>query len=138
MKPYRSERKRQDRRSTVTGLLSTVLVHAALVAVGLTAGLKYLDPPPPETSFLVNFREELPEEPVPTEVGEEPQSEELDPENPVELTREIAAHPKDTYEIGQEWCKAQCRDLLAHGYEEIHFYTMGRSDNIINVLRDCF
>ena len=57
---------------------------------------------------------------------------------PVELTAELAASPDAAYEIGTEWCKAQCRDLLAHGVEEIHFYTMGRSDNIISVLKDCF
>lgn len=57
---------------------------------------------------------------------------------PLELTAEIAANPDAAYTIGEEWCKAQCRDLLAHGYEEIHFYTMGRSDNVINVLRECF
>ena len=57
---------------------------------------------------------------------------------PVELTAEVKAHPEAAYEIGQQWCKAQCRDLLAHGVEEIHFYTMGRSDNVINVLKDCF
>ena len=56
----------------------------------------------------------------------------------VELTAELTAHPGDAYEIGTAWCKAQCRDLLAHGVEEIHFYTMGRSENIINVLKDCF
>ncbi len=57
---------------------------------------------------------------------------------PLALTAEIAAHPEDAYRIGQEWSLMQCRDLLAHGVEEIHFYTMGRSDNVINVLRDCF
>ena len=57
---------------------------------------------------------------------------------PLALTAEIAAHPEDAYRIGQDWCLMQCRDLLAHGVEEIHFYTMGRSDNVINVLRDCF
>ncbi len=57
---------------------------------------------------------------------------------PVELTAELAALPDAAYEIGTEWCKAQCRDLLAHGVEEIHFYTMGRSDNVISVLKDCF
>ena len=57
---------------------------------------------------------------------------------PVALTAELAAHPDHAYEIGSEWCKEQCRDLLAHGVEEIHFYTMGRSDNIVNVLRECF
>ena len=57
---------------------------------------------------------------------------------PVELTEEVKAHPETAYEIGQEWCIAQCRDLLAHGYEEVHFYTMGRSDNVINILKACF
>lgn len=57
---------------------------------------------------------------------------------PLALTAEIAAHPEDAYRIGQEWCLMQCRDLLAHGVEEIHFYTMGRSDNVIHVLRNCF
>ena len=57
---------------------------------------------------------------------------------PVELTAELAARPDAAYEIGTEWCKAQCRDLLAHGVREIHFYTMGRSDNVISVLKDCF
>ena len=57
---------------------------------------------------------------------------------PLALTTEIAAHPDQAYAIGQEWCKEQCRDLLAHGVGEIHFYTMGRSENVINILRDCF
>lgn len=57
---------------------------------------------------------------------------------PVELTAELTAHPGDAYEIGTAWCKAQCRDLLAHGVGEIHFYTMGRSENVISVLKDCF
>lgn len=57
---------------------------------------------------------------------------------PVELTSEIKARPADAYRIGEEWCKAQCRDLLSHGVQEIHFYTMGRSDNVANVLKDCF
>ena len=57
---------------------------------------------------------------------------------PLELTAEVEAHPDQAYRIGQEWCLAQCRDLLAHGFGEIHFYTMGRSENVINILRDCF
>ena len=57
---------------------------------------------------------------------------------PPELTREISARPGSVYEIGTEWCKAQCRDLLAHGYDEVHFYTMGKADNIVQILKDCF
>lgn len=60
---------------------------------------------------------------------------------PYELTSEIAAH-KDSkqavYEIGQEWCKQQCRDLIAHGVPAVHFFTMGKAANVVNILRDCF
>lgn len=60
---------------------------------------------------------------------------------PVDLTREIEAHESDNeaiYQIGQEWCLAQCKDLLAHGCSSVHFYTMGRAANIVGILRDCF
>ena len=32
----------------------------------------------------------------------------------------------------------QTKDLLSHGVPAVHFYTMGKSDNIIGVLRECF
>ena len=60
---------------------------------------------------------------------------------PLELTREIAkaGDNKDKiYQIGTEWCTAQCKDLIAHGAPAVHFYTMGKSDNIVNILRECF
>ena len=60
---------------------------------------------------------------------------------PHELTGEIAAHQDDrqaVYQIGQEWATAQCKDLLAHGVPGVHFYTMGKSANVIGILRECF
>ena len=60
---------------------------------------------------------------------------------PVELTEEIAKHKNDkaaVYQIGTEWCAAQCKDLLANGVPAVHFYTMGKSDNIVRILRECF
>ena len=59
---------------------------------------------------------------------------------PQELTRAVsaAASPAEAYEIGTQWCIGQCRDLLAHGVPAVHFYTMGRTDNIAAVLRACF
>ena len=60
---------------------------------------------------------------------------------PLELTNEIKAHANDRascYRIGTEWCSAQCRDLLAHGFKTVHFYTMGKADNIVEILRDNF
>lgn len=60
---------------------------------------------------------------------------------PLELTRELQAHKDDKqacYKIGQEWCTEQCRDLIASGAPAVHFYTMGKAENIVNILRECF
>lgn len=60
---------------------------------------------------------------------------------PVELTGEIARFKEDkeaVYQIGTEWCTMQCKDLIAHGVPAIHLYTMGKSGNIVNILRECF
>ena len=60
---------------------------------------------------------------------------------PVELTEEIAKAGDDRkkiYETGSEWCTMQCRDLIAHGVPAVHFYTMGKTDNIVRILQDCF
>ena len=60
---------------------------------------------------------------------------------PEPLASEIQSHAEDKkacYEIGREWCLRQCRDLIAHGVKAIHFYTMGRPDNVLDILRECF
>jgi len=60
---------------------------------------------------------------------------------PVELTEEIGRHSCDkeaVYRIGTEWCTMQCKDLLKHGVPAVHFYTMGKSKNITDILRECF
>ena len=89
MQPYLRTRQQQDRRGRITGLAVTVAVHVLALVFCLTAGLKYLDPPPPETSFLIDFEEEIlePEKPTPTKVGRQPQAEETDPTQPVELVQ---------------------------------------------------
>ena len=60
---------------------------------------------------------------------------------PRDLTDEILSFRDDReaiYRIGQEWATAQCKDLLAHGVPAIHFYTMGKSANVIGILKECF
>jgi methylenetetrahydrofolate reductase (NADPH) len=60
---------------------------------------------------------------------------------PVELTEAIRRAGDDkeaVYRIGTDWCIAQCRDLLAHRVPAVHFYTMGKSRNIAEILRECF
>ena len=60
---------------------------------------------------------------------------------PLELT-EMLTKAKDNkeavYRIGTEWCTEQCKDLLRHGVPAVHFYTMGKSRNITEILRECF
>lgn len=60
---------------------------------------------------------------------------------PVELTEALkdAGDDKDAaYGIGTQWCINQCKDLLKHGVPAVHFYTMGKSRNITEILKECF
>lgn len=60
---------------------------------------------------------------------------------PVELTDAISKVKNDkdaVYQIGGEWCTMQCKDLIANGVPAVHFYTMGKSENITQILRECF
>ena len=62
-------------------------------------------------------------------------------EIPVELTDAISKIKNDkdaVYQIGREWCTMQCKDLIANGVPAVHFYTMGKSENITQILRECF
>ena len=60
---------------------------------------------------------------------------------PVDLTKAIEEVKDDKaaiYQIGTEWCAMQCKDLIRHGVPAVHFYTMGKSENIVNILKECF
>jgi methylenetetrahydrofolate reductase (NADPH) len=60
---------------------------------------------------------------------------------PVELTEAVrkAGNDKEAVRrIGIEWCTTQCRELLYEGVPAVHFYTMGKSTNVVEVLRNCF
>lgn len=60
---------------------------------------------------------------------------------PIELTEAMkdAAEDKEAaYRIGTEWCAMQCKDLIRNGVPAVHFYTMGKTENIVNILKECF
>lgn len=59
---------------------------------------------------------------------------------PDDLVREVRAcrDEQAVYDAGMEWCIAQSRDLLAHGVPAIHYYTMGRTINIRQILARVF
>ena len=68
-----------------------------------------------------------------------PESFSLDiPVGLTEAIREAGDDKRAVYEIGTQWCIMQCRDLLAHGVPAVHFYTMGKSENIVRILKECF
>ncbi|MDE6668548.1 MAG: methylenetetrahydrofolate reductase [Muribaculaceae bacterium] len=49
-----------------------------------------------------------------------------------------AADDREVREIGVEWCRQQCRELIAGGAPGIHFYTMSVADSVARVARDIF
>jgi methylenetetrahydrofolate reductase (NADPH) len=38
-------------------------------------------------------------------------------------------------QVGVEWCISQCRDLLAHGVTNLHFYTFMASESVRKVAK---
>ena len=59
---------------------------------------------------------------------------------PQELMNEVrkSKDNKAIYQVGIEWCTAQSKDLLVHGAPAIHYYTMGKADNIREILKRTF
>ena len=87
---YIQKRRKQTIKSRATGVVLTVLVHAALVVFFFATGFTYLYPPPPEQQQIVIDFEEL-EEKEPEQVwdGSQPQAEEVSKE--IELVQESQA-----------------------------------------------
>ena len=44
-------------------------------------------------------------------------------------------NPKFVKDIGQNWCKKQCEDLLNNDVNNIHFYIMNHADSILDIVR---
>lgn len=60
---------------------------------------------------------------------------------PEELVREVKAHADNKpaiREIGTEWAIHQSRELKAHGIPVLHYYPMGKADNIIQIAKALF
>jgi len=41
-------------------------------------------------------------------------------------------------QVGVEWCIEQSKELLAAGVPVLHYYSMGKSDNISAIAREIF
>jgi len=60
---------------------------------------------------------------------------------PEDLEREVLAHRDDkaaVRQIGTEWAIAQSRELKAAGVPVLHYYPMGKAENIIEIARTIF
>ena len=85
MKQYLRERNERERNSVLTGIVMTVVLHLCAVLLVSFTGIKYLYPPPAETSFLLDFEDEIeiPEQ----KTGREPRGEDVNPEKNIELVQ---------------------------------------------------
>ncbi len=62
-------------------------------------------------------------------------------EIPQALQAEVRAHagdPEAVRQIGVEWAVDQCRRLIAAGFPDLHFYTMGRAENVRKIVGRVF
>ncbi|MCM1300931.1 MAG: methylenetetrahydrofolate reductase [Alistipes senegalensis] len=60
---------------------------------------------------------------------------------PADLEREILAHrddPAAIRRIGTEWAIAQSRELKAAGVPVLHYYPMGKAENIVEIAKTVF
>ena len=90
MQPYQRTREKREKTANITGVAFTLGIHALALVVLLTSGLTYLDPPPPERrSLLIEFEEEaeVKARPMQTQVGRQPQAEEINLEKEVNLVQ---------------------------------------------------
>ena len=56
---------------------------------------------------------------------------------PEALAREIelCRTDDDARQLGIKWCVRQCRELYVHGVKDIHFYTMGVVDSVVEIVK---
>ncbi len=58
---------------------------------------------------------------------------------PPELEVErVDSDDEATYELGVRWATMQCEELLAHGVDGIHFFTLNRSPASREIYRNLF
>ena len=85
MNDYRRTRQKSERRSVVIGIVLTLAAHAGVLTLVSFTGLKYLYPPPAESTMLIDFDDyEIFQEEA---QGKEPEAEETDVLSPISLTQ---------------------------------------------------
>jgi len=67
-----------------------------------------------------------------------PQAFSIDIPNELVTAVEKCANNDQARQVGVEWAIAQARELILAGAPALHFYTMGRSDNIRKIAKEIF
>ncbi|APD06328.1 methylenetetrahydrofolate reductase (NAD(P)H) [Flavobacteriaceae bacterium UJ101] len=59
---------------------------------------------------------------------------------PQELVDEVkkCKNNQEVRHVGEQWAIQQCKELMEFGVPVLHFYSMGKSDNIYNIAKELF
>lgn len=95
MKEYIRERQKQQKLSTSVGIGLSVAAHVIACLFFVFNGIKYIYPPPPESTFLLDFTEEE-VKPQQTFRGWQPTATEIDRTKPIELVQKSESPYKAT------------------------------------------
>ena len=116
MKKYQEIQKKTERTGKTVAIISTVAFHAALVVFGVCSGLKYIYPPPPEQSFVIDFSQEEKVTVQQQRRGSAPQTEEPDRTKKINLVQKSEAQELGKkpmlLEFTADWCP-NCKFLEA-------------------------
>ena len=95
---HKEIRQKRKGESVASGIVAAISLHVALIVTLLVSGLKYLDPPPPEESFVIDFSAEpVLEKPRPQRVAQSrPQAVNPDRSRPDELVQSSQAQLQGT------------------------------------------
>lgn len=96
MGDYRQDRKRQDATGRLIGMGLAAALHLLVVVFGVFSGIKYIYPPPPEQTFLIDFSEERELRPMEVRNGSAPHAEVVDRTRDIELVQKSEAQEKGT------------------------------------------
>lgn len=87
MKEFEQKRQKTERISLAVGIALTVSLHVAVICLCSFNGIKYLYPPPPENSFLLDFSVEEESPKTQKYQGHQPRGEKVDKTEPVNLVQ---------------------------------------------------
>lgn len=86
MKPYQRSRAEKERNAVIVGLLLTIGLHLGALALVSFTGIKYLWPPPQESTLLISFEDDFEPE-FEITYGREPEGEDVDKDAPIEIVQ---------------------------------------------------